>query len=196
MNHDRVGSRLRLSLLLAACAALVACTSSTEIRTPCCYTGDVTLAKLESVYLVLKDDRKIPFETVFVGFESQTGIFTTTFPDRRINIARVTYASLAAVLPAYDANGDGWLQTPELTVLYIREAAIGTGHEVDYISVNPKVSALSTSAADFGGLLEYVKRNEAAMSEQARQIFSDLERVGQDWLLRGSENGNNKRRDP
>ena len=44
--------------------------------------------------------------------------------------------------------------------------------------------------------MEYVKRNEAAMSEQARQIFNDLERVGQDWLLRGSENGNNKRRVP
>ncbi len=195
MNHDRVGSRLRLSLLLAACATLVACTSSTEIRTPCCYTGDVTLAKLESVYLVLKDDREIPFETVFVGFESQTGIFTTTFPDRRIDIARVVYASLAAVLPAYDANGDGWIQTPELTVLYIHEAAIGMGHEVEYIGVNPKVSALSTSAADFGGLMEYVKRNEAAMSEQARQIFTDLDRVGQDWLLRGSENAD-KRFDP
>ncbi len=195
MKHDRVGSRLRPPLLLAACAALVACTSSTEIRAPCCYTGDVTLAKLESVYLVLTDARKMPFKTVFVGFESQTGIVTTTFPDRNIDIALVTYASLVPVLPAYDANGDGFLQIPEFTVLYIREAAIGMGHEVDYIGVNPKVSALSTSAADFGGLLEYVKRNEAAMSEQARQIFSDLDRVGQDWVLRGSENGN-KRRDP
>jgi hypothetical protein len=175
-------------VLLGACAALLACASSTDIRKPCCYTGDVTLAKLASVHLVLKDGTQLPFETAFVGFESQTGLFTTTFPDRKISIAQVTYASLIPVLPVYDANEDGWLQTPELTVLYIREAAIGMGHEVDYIGVNPRVSALTTSAGDFGGLMEYVKGNEAAMSEQARQIFSDLERVGEDWLRRGSEN--------
>ncbi len=193
MKRARVGSRLRLSLQLAACAALSACISTTDIPTPCCYIGDVTLAKLESVYFVMTDARKMPFETVFVGFEPQTGIFTTTFPDQRIDIAQVTYASLAAVLPAYDANGNGLVEIQELTVLYIREGAIGLGHEVDYIGVNPKVSALSTSAADFGGLLEYVKRNKAAMSEQARQIFNDVEQVGQDWLLRGSENGDRRR---
>lgn len=190
MKHGRGSQALRLTALLGACAALLACTATTEIRRPCCYTGDVTLARLADVHLVLDDGTRMPFETAFPGFEPEKGFFTTTFPDPRIDIARVSYASLVPVLPLYDANEDGWLQYPELTVLIIREAALGMGHAVAHVAVDSRVSALSTSAADFGGLMQYVKRNESSMNETARQIFTDLERVGQDWMLRGSESDN------
>ncbi len=84
-----------------------------------------------------------------------------------------------------NANTTRYLEGPELLVLYIRESAIGLGHSVDYLGVNPRFNALATSAADTGGLMAFVKQNTAAMTDHAQRIFQDLEQMGLDRRNRG-----------
>lgn len=175
-------SAVALGLLLAGCASM------TEPSPPCCYTGTYTMARLQNVSLVMRGGSSVSFGDVFRGFQPSTGLFATAFPFRKVDIASVVYHALAPVLPIYDANDDGWLEKPELAVLYVREAALGLGKHVDHLAVGGKpVRALVLSQADVGGLVDWVKAHKSEMTPEARAIFSDLVRVGQDKLLKGSE---------
>ena len=175
--------------LLAALVSLVltACASVYEPRPPCCYTGDYKLAHASDVYLALEDGQRLGFHQAFPGYAPETGLFQTAFPFLELEIARVTYAALLPVLPQYDANGDGRIQEPELTVLYIREAALGLGHNVAHVGTNPRTDALVLPGSESGGLVRYVKSRLAQMTPEARAVFRDLVMVGQDLRLEGSE---------
>jgi hypothetical protein len=168
--------------------ALSACGTTTEPLAPCCYVGEVTLARASDVYLELEDGRKTSFSRAFPGFEPQSGMFTTAFPFRTVAISDVLYAALLPVLPQYDANGDGRIQSPELTVLYIREAALGLGHGVRYVGVNPRVDALVLSKSETGALVRYVNDNRHRMTPAAQTVFRELDLVGLDLRQKGSEN--------
>jgi len=161
---------------------LIGCGSTTEIVSPSTYVGDITSAHLEDVYLAIPGDKRLTFLDVFKGFESQTGFMTTSLPFRKVAVADIVYEAAKPVVAYYDANANnnGYLEGPELLVLYIREGAIGLGHSVDYLGVNPRFDALATSNADTGGLVEYVKHNMSGMSEHAQQVFRDIEQIGLD----------------
>ena len=179
-------------LARVSCAALLlalsGCGTTTEPVAPCCYSGEVALARASDVYLALEDGGKVSFPQAFPGFEPQTGIFTTALPFQKAEVSDVLYASLLPVLPQYDANGDGWIESPELTVLYIREAAIGLGHSVSYVGVNPRADALVLSQAETGALVRYVNDNRHRMTPAAQTVFRELVLVGQDLREKGSEN--------
>jgi len=180
--------RLRsISVIAAGILLLIGCGSTTTIERPSTYVGDITPAKLEDVYLAMPGDKRLMFVDVFKGFEPQTGFMTTSLPFRKVAVADIVYEAAKPVAEYYDANANnnGYLEGPELLVLYIREAAIGLGHPVDYLGVNPRFDALATSAADTGGLLEFVKHNKASMSEKSQQIFRDIEQLGLDRRNRG-----------
>jgi len=180
--------RLRsIPVVTLAVLALTGCASSTEIQRPSSYVGDITSANLEDVYLALPDDKRLTFVEAFKGFEPQTGFMTTSLPFRKISVADIVYQAAQPVAEYYDANANnnGYLEGPELLVLYIREGAIGLGHAVDYLGVNPRFDALATSAADTGGLMEFIKNNSAGMNEQSQQVFRDLEQLGLDRRNRG-----------
>ncbi len=171
------------------CAWLSAgCGSTDEIHIPSTYVGDITQAHLEDIYLATKDGKKLPFREVFANFEPQTGIFTTALPFRKFAVADIIYEIAQPVAAYYDAkaNNNGYLEGPELLVLYIRESAIGLGHDMDYLGTNPRFNALATSNADTGGLMEFVKRNSKDMTEHARQLFVDLVQIGLDRRNRGA----------
>lgn len=171
-----------LSLFLSACAA------TTEPQPPCCYLGDVSLGHVHDLYLGLDDGRRLAFSEAFPGYSARTGFFTTSFPFRRVDIAQITYAALLPVLPQYDANGDGRLEEPELTVLYIREAALGVGHDVRHVGMNDRVDALVLPAGEVGGLVRYVNTHLDQMTPAAQNIFQKLKLVGRDQRRQGSEN--------
>lgn len=168
--------------------ALSACASTTEPIPPCCYTGNVELAHVRDVQLALSNGERIQFSQAFPGYEPQSGMFTTAFPFNKVTIARVTYGALLPVLPQYDANGNGHLEEPELTILYIREAALGLGLNVDHMSVGDRVDALVLPAGEAGGLVRYVNGNVDRMTPSAQSIFQKLAWLGRDLRNQGSEN--------
>jgi len=180
--------RLRTIFFIAAgVLLLIGCGSTTTIERPSTYVGDIASANLQDVYLAMPGDKRLTFADVFKGFDPQTGFLTTSLPFRRVAVADIVYEAAKPVAEYYDANANnnGYLEGPELLVLYIREGAIGLGHAVDYVGVNPRFDALATSAADTGGLLEFIKKNKANMSEKSRQMFNDIEQLGLDQRTRG-----------
>lgn len=146
---------------------------------------------MADIYLAKAGGDRVPFMEIFAGFEPQSGFATTPLPFPKADVAAIVYASGAAAAAEYDgnANNNGFLEEPELLVLYIRESALGLGHSVDHIGVNPRIDALATAKADTGGLMEFVKKNKSKMSKEAQAIFADLERLGLDWRSRGKGGG-------
>ncbi|MDX1512431.1 MAG: hypothetical protein R3174_01695 [Gammaproteobacteria bacterium] len=172
-----------LTLVLSACAG----TGTGEPAPPCCYSGAYQLARVGDVYLALENGQRLAFDQAFPGYAPETGPFQTAFPFIEADISLVTYAALRPVLPQYDANGDGRIQQPELTVLYIREAALGLGHSVAHVGTNPRTDALVLPSAEASGLVRYVKSRMAQMTPEAQKVFRELVMVGQDLRLKGSE---------
>lgn len=175
--------------LLAALTSLVltACAGTYEPRPPCCYTGDYQLAHVSDVYLALENGQRLAFHQAFPGYAPENGLFQTAFPFLELEISRVTYAALLPVLPQYDANGDGRIQEPELIVLYIREAALGLGHNVAHVGTNPRTDALVLPSSESGGLVRYVESRLPQMTPESRAVFRELVMAGQDLRLKGSE---------
>lgn len=171
-----------IPLVLLPAALLAGCGSATMIERPPDYVGAITPAYLENIYLAEPGGRQVGFREVFPGFEAQTGIITTPLPFRKVAASEIVYAALRPVAEQYDANANanGYLEGPELLVLYIRESAIGLGHSVDHLGVNPRLDALATSPGDTGGLMQFVERSKSSMTEAAQRLFEDIERLGLD----------------
>lgn len=191
-------SVLRTNQVRSALAALVAltisaCAVTTEPQPPCCYRGDLALAHVDEVYFSLENGNRLDFRQAFPGYEAQSGFFTTAFPFQEADIALVTYQSLLPVLAQYDANGDGRLQEPEITVLYLREAAVGLGHRVNHVGTNARTDALVLPKSESGGLVRYVGQNRSRMTPAAQKVFRDLENLGRDLRLDAPQNGDDER---
>lgn len=185
MNTQRLRA---IPAVLLTALLLVACGSTTDIVRPSDYVGEMTSARLEDLYLVTTDGKRLKFREVFKDVEPQTGFMTTPLPFRRIDIAQVIFDTSGPVMDYYDANANdnGFLEGPELLVLYVREGAIGLGYSVDYVSLNARIKALATSTADTGGLVKFVEKNKASMTDRAHLIFREVERVGLERRARGS----------
>jgi len=182
LSGIRAGIGALLLITLSSCA------STMEPIEPCCYKGEFQLAHVRDLSLALSNGNTVSFLQAFPGYQPQSGIFTTAFPFRKVEISRVTYGALRPVLPQYDANENGILQEPELAVLYVREAAVGLGLNVDHLLTADRVDALVLPASEIGGLVRYVKDNLHRMTPEAQDIFKKLELVGIDLRSRGSEN--------
>jgi len=177
-----------IPVALLTALLLVGCGSATDIVRPSDYVGEMTSAHLEDLYLVTTDGKRLKFREVFKDVEPQTGFVTTPLPFRRIDIAQVVFATAPPVMTYYDANANdnGYLEGPELLVLYVREGAIGLGYSVDFVSVNSRIKALATSPSETGGLVNFVEKNKASMTDHAHQIFREIERIGLERRARGS----------
>jgi hypothetical protein len=172
-------------LLVLWLPMLVACTSPDELRRPCCYEGDLTLAHLEQVRFMLKDGSERPFDQVFKGFEPQHQDVPTPFPFQQIGISGLVYNVLSVVFPTYDANKNGILEEPELAVVYLREGALGLGFQVKDLVVEKPVRALQTSSGEVGGLVTYVDANRGKMSTHAQALFHEIDYLAEQIRRRG-----------
>ena len=179
---------LRLAAALAA-VVLTGCAVSTRPVPPCCYAGAVTTTRLGALEARGADGRRLRFEEVFPGFRPDEGLFTAALPFEEALREDIIYASLVPLLPIYDANGDGRLERPEVLVLYAREAARATGTALEHLGGDQAVWAVSAPNADVGGLVRWVQASQTRMDPEGQAIFRDLERLGQDLRLRGSEGG-------
>ena len=194
LELSSLGFASRTGIAVLLLITLTSCASTKEPIPPCCYTGDFELARVQDVNLALSNGNTVGFSQAFPGYAPQSGLFTTAFPFNNVEISQVTYGALRPVLPQYDANENGHLQEPELTVLYIREAALGLGLNVNHVSTDKRVDALVLSAGETGGLVSYVNTNLDQMTPQAQSIFRELKWVGLDLRNKGSENNGQKMR--
>lgn len=161
--------------------------SPDAIQRPCCYEGELTMAHLDDVRFVMDDGTELPFEKVFAGFDAQNRDVTTPFPFRQINISGLVYDVLSVVFPEYDANKNGFIEEPEMTVLYLREGALGMGFKVSHLKVKDRVYALQTSSAEVGGLVSYVNANRADMNKEAQALFHEISYLATQIRRRGQE---------
>ena len=176
MNNPR---RIVTSMAAAVLAiALAGCKPSANLVRPCCYKGEVALAHLADTKLVLEDGATIEFGDAFPDFSADSDSFARVFPFEKADIGLVTFASLREVLPRYDANDDRILEEPELTALYVQEAARGLGYPVVRIEPNGGNGAIATSRADVSGLVRFVERHVHEMAKPQQRIFRDLYWLG------------------
>lgn len=178
-----------LSLAVLGFLTLVGtgCASYSAILRPCCYEGALTLAPLQQVSFVMDDGSELAFDEVYKGFEPQERKVPTQFPFRRVIISGLVYDVLSVVFPLYDANKNGLIEEPELTVLYLREGALGMGFKVSHLVVEERVIALQTSQADEGGLVSFINVNKAGMSKEARALFGEIDHLTVQIRRRGVE---------
>ena len=180
-NRRQLVAALKPLAVIGSLILSTACASTTNLVRDCCYSGKAALTRIEKVQVVMPDGQQVRFGDLYSGFQPQTGLLTSAFDFRKLDIARVTFAPLLPVLPRYDANDDGHLEEPEITVMYIREAAIGLGYEVDHLSVEGvRADAVTVARADIGGLVSYIRDRRGSMTPEAQAIFQDLERLGID----------------
>ena len=159
---------------------LTGCGTSTKLVRQCCYDGDAALTHLVDTRLTLEDGTTIAFGDVFSGFRADPSPIARIFPFARADIGLVHHASLRDLLPGYDANGDRILQEPELTVLYVQEAARGLGYPVTGIEPSGGNGAIATSGADISSLVRFVDRHKHEMAPRQQRIFRDLYWLGRE----------------
>lgn len=159
-------------------AVLGGCKPSANLVKPCCYDGDVALVHLADTRLVLEDGSTVAFGEVFPGFGPDTDSFGRVFPFARADIGIDSFATLREVLPRYDANADRILETPEITALYVAEAARGLGYPAVRIEPSGADGAIATSRADESALVRFVERHLHEMTKPQQAIFRDLYWLG------------------
>jgi hypothetical protein len=187
-----IGWRTGGCLLASAMLLLGGCSSNALVKS-CCYIGDEAVAYLENVEFVAADGSTSKFADMYPGYAPQDKFATTSFPFRKADIGQVVYDALVVPFSLYDANKNGYMEEPEVTVLYLREGALGMGHKVDHLAVDGKrANAITTSRSNVGGLMRYLDARKDSLTPEAQAIFRDMERLGQDILLRGSEGPDNQ----
>jgi hypothetical protein len=182
-------------LLISAALILSACGASTALIKDCCYIGDAALVHLDRVQFVAADGTVSTFDDIYPGYTPQDSFATKSFPFRRVAYSLITYEALAVILPLYDANKNGYLEEPEVAVLYLREGALGMGHDVEHLAIDGKrVDAIMTSRSDVGGLMRYLDARMDALTPEVQAVFRDMERVGLDIIQRGSEGADRQKK--
>ncbi len=188
-------SRIYGWLSIPAAVLLGACVGSTSLIRDCCYEGDAVLVHLDEVQFVAPDGTVSRLDEIYPGFARQESFATKSFPFRKARYSLITYDALAVILPLYDANKNGLIEEPEIVVLYLREGALGMGHQVDHLAVDGKrVDAIMTSRSDVGGLMTYLDGREDDLSTEVQAEFRDMERVGLDFIQRGSEGADRQKK--
>lgn len=184
-------SRGALQLVLAGLLTIILASwspvSLASLR--CCYTGEVVDAEAATLQVKLKDGRNVLFTELFPDFESSDSLFTLMYPVYRLDIARVVYAHLAVKFQFYDANENGFIEEPELNVLYIEELARGLDHPIEYLGGDERLKAVFVTAGDIDGLIRLAKRHRSEMTAEARKTFDEIDLLRIDFRIDGSEPG-------
>lgn len=162
-------------------------TSSASLR--CCYHGETVELQLATVDVKLEDGKTVAFGEIFPDFKPSTSFFTQFFPVYRLDIARVVFANLALKFHQYDANKNGFIEEPELTVLYMEEAVRGIDRPISHLGGKRRLRAVFASNADIDGLIELVDRHRAKMNAAARLTFEELDLLRIDFRLDGTQPG-------
>jgi hypothetical protein len=175
--------------LLAFTLVLGAWSSNSYGMLRCCYVGDVVDTQAAEVEVKLEDGRTVSFGELFPDFVPSTSLFTLMYPVYRLDIARVVYPHLSVKFVQYDANENGFIEEPELNVLFMEEAARGLDHPVAQIGGESRLRAVFVPAGDIDGLIRLVNRRRSEMNPDARKTFDEIDLLRRDFRLDGTEPG-------
>ena len=89
----------------------------------------------------------------------------------------------------YDANANGFIEEPELTVLYMEEAVRGLDKPIAQLGGERRLRAIFASNADIDGLIRLVSRRRSEMNPAARVTFEELDLLRIDFRLDGTQPG-------
>jgi hypothetical protein len=186
-----MNSRYSLSIasLLAVALCLGAWSPMASASLRCCYSGDAPDMQVADVEVKLEDGRLVPFGELFPDFTPSTSFFTVMYPVYRLDIARVVYPHLAVKFLEYDANKNGFMEEPELNVLFMEEAARGLDHPIKQLGGKDRLRAVFVSPADIDGLIELVNRRRSEMKPDARKTFDEVDLLRIDFRLDGTVPG-------
>ena len=162
---------LTVASLLAVAFMLGAWVPESSASLRCCYSGDSIELQAADVEVKLEDGRLVSFGELFPDFTPSTSFFTLFYPVFRLDIARVVYSDLALKFIEYDANDNGYIEEPELTVLFMQEAARGLNHPVAQLGSERQLRAIFVSAGDIDGLIRLVNRRRSEMKPATRKTF-------------------------
>ena len=182
-------SPVSLVSLFVCCLLLAAWSPMSSASLRCCYSGDVVEMKLADVEVKLEDGRLVAFGELFPDFTPSTSFFTLFFPVYRLDIARVVYPHLAVKFVAYDANANGFIEEPELTVLYMEEVVRGLDQAIAHLGGENPLRAIFASNGDIDGLMRLVDRRRSEMKPEVRMTFDELDLLRIDFRLDGTVPG-------
>ena len=155
----------------------------------CCYSGDSIELQAADVEVKLEDGRMVSFGELFPDFTPSTSFFTLMYPVYRLDIARVVYPHLASIFVQYDANENGFIEEPELNVLFMQEAARGLDQPITQLGGERRLRAIFVSAGDIDGLIRLVNRRRSEMKPATRKTFDEIDLLRRDFRLDGTEPG-------
>lgn len=182
-NSLTVASLLAFALVLGAWAPM----SFASLR--CCYSGNFIELQAADVAVKLEDGRTVSFGELFPDFTPSTSFFTLMYPVYRLDIARVVYPHLALKFIEYDANENGFIEEPELNVLFMQEAARGLDQPITQLGGERRLRAIFVSAGDIDGLIRLVNRRRSEMKPAIRKTFDEIDLLRRDFRLDGTEPG-------
>jgi hypothetical protein len=180
---------LTLVSLLAFALAFGAWAPRSAATLRCCYSGESIELRAAEVEVKLEDGRVVPFGEIFPDFTPSTSFFTLMYPVYRLDIARVVYPHLRLIFAEYDANDNGFIEEPEITVLFMQEAARGLDQPVSQIGGESRLRAIFISPGDIDGLIRLVKRRRSEMKPDTRKTFEEMDLLRRDFRLDGSVPG-------
>ncbi len=175
----REGRKIRIQLLgmvLVVCT-LLGCRANEALVPNPTFQGNLTLARLQDIDIVMQDGSAVPFDDVFVGFARATRLVVGGFPGGRYrwDIGLVPSRQRQLQFRSFDANRNDVLDQPEMAVMYVHETAFGLGYPVTHLSYRgERIEALQLATADLGGLLDFIQANRSNLKPETRQLFRDM----------------------
>jgi hypothetical protein len=161
------------------------------------YESESSSARLQDVDIVMEDGRALPLPDVLQGYEPFRGWIAPFINMDKIYISDrdIHHPGFIALLSRYDADANGLVEIPELTVLYAVESSRGLDQPATHIALEGRqVRALHTTAADLDGLRLFVKENRQMMTAETQTYFWMPEDMYQILLIRNNDLGHDKGR--
>jgi len=178
-----------VTVALTGCL-LAGCAANEKLVPDPTYKGNLTLVRLQDTDFTLEDSADVPFDDLFVGFEPSSSLFVPGFPRSRFrfDIGLVSSRRYQLLFRGYDANGNDFLERPEMAVMYVQETALGLGHPVIQFNHNSeRIEALQIATADLGGLMRFIDANSRQLDPKTRQLFRDMPNIVED--IRSAQEG-------
>lgn len=170
-----------LIVILTAVLALTGCGSNTDITRDCCYQGETVPARFGDLVFTLEDGSTVPVTTALPGLQARPEFGGARYPVREIELTLVVESEMYAIFSSYDANRSTNLEQPEITVMYLSEAARGLDVPVGYVGDGVPITAIDTSAADIMGIVRFVADNRDGMNRTGRRVFAEMDSQ-RDWM--------------
>ena len=156
---------------------LIGCVPNTQPVVPCCYSGAVTAARLGELRFITRGGQSLSVAQALPGLTADPSAFGRSLPFDKVDIRAEAFASLRPIFNRYDANSDGVLQAPELTLLMVVESARGLGRDIVGLRTAQPIASLALSSAEMSAVVRYTEQNRGQFKPQTQRLFADIDQL-------------------